>query len=829
MTNLAGNSTLSGCKLKDVLLGVAQSIGIDPVAVEQKVLAVKQASLKFIPVRHHSPSSARLVKRAITEWKPKLVLIEGPTDTDSLIPFIVDNGSVPPLAILSMFTDDTNYFKLNGEMPFSPDPSVPAKFQVHYPFISYSPEFVALQECTKKKIPVHFIDLPLSGIIPFMINSKEKVAHLLKHEEDAMSTSDYYKQLVDIFHFEDFNEVWDTLFEIGVQDLSIEDLQENMLFFCACVRTSMDPDTLELEGDLDRERYMRFMIDKYVKDYGLSEKDVIVITGGMHSVALPVTTPSCPAFPAKGTLNSLVPYSYFRISEVSGYGSGNQGPLYYERAWQNLNKETQKPYEEIALDFITEILRDARKKEQVISVSDSINAYQGAIMLGRLRKRHEPCMKDMIDAIYMCVVKGNPDIEGAYLPPVIRDRVVGHKVGRVTKRMGRLPLQADFYLRFESLGIEISEKTQAFNLNLRDETDMMRSVIFWRLSFMSLDILDRTSGPDILKGQTGIFSETWTFNWNPGVDVKLIELNIYGSTIEEASRSMLIEELQKQVNNFEAVTGLLYKSIVMGFTGDFNKIHQVCMDSLDHDDKFISLSAGFMNAVMLFQLLKILLNQESTLELVGKLLSRSYFATCFALPNYANPKDEMVVPLVIAIKKMSTTLMTFSGQEFDLSAFFGSLQTCITTTTDEFIKGCCVGITYLMNNIGLPQIKQYVLEYTKSEDTIKVKVGEFIRGIIFECQSQILFNPDVIALLDEVIRMVDWPVFAAILPSLKKGFSGLEPREYDIFVEKLAELYGLKAKVVKELDDEVQDQHAAIFGEINKKVHDIYHEWFGDE
>ncbi len=819
---------LSGSQLKEVLLGVARAAGIDTAGIEEQVTGTMNARMKLLPVRHHSPASARLVKQSISTWKPKLVLIEGPSSADSLIQFMVMNDTLPPFAILSMFTDDANHFGMNGVIPFSPDPSIPAKFQVHYPFISYSPELVALSEAKRLKIPVHFIDLPLTGIIPYMVNFKDKIAYFLKHDEEIIFSSVFYQKLVDTFHFEDFNEVWDTLFEIGVQQLGLEQARENMLYFCTCVRKAIDPESFVLDGTIAREQYMRYCIEQHLARYHITEKDVLVITGGMHSIALPGTTAAKPLMPEKGFLNSLVPFSYFRISDKSGYGSGNQGPLYYECAWQQLDKGVKNPYETIALDFITQILGDARDKEEVISVSDSINSYQDAKLLALLRRRHEPCMKDLVDSIYMTVVKGNPAVEGAYLQPLIRERLVGHKVGKITKSMGRLPLQDDFYLRFESLGIELSEKGEAFNLNLRNSPDVTRSVLFWRVSYLGLGILDRTAGPDMLKGVTGVFTETWMLHWNPGVDVKLIELNIYGSTVEEASKNMLLEELKKELGNFDHVSSLLYHSIEMGFTGEFDSIQQSCMDSLDHDDNFMSLSNGFMNVVMIFHLLKALVNQEKNLEQIEALLTRNYFATCFALPNVANPKDELVDPLVTSIKKVATVLLTFTGIDLDRQAFIGSLKTCMSTTANEFIKGCCLGIMYLMNAVDLVEVRRQIVEYMKSNDSIKVKIGEFIRGIIYECQSQFLFNPEILKLLDEVISSVEWPIFASILPSLKKSFSDLEPREYDIFSEKLAELYTLKASVVKDLNDEIHDRHVALFGEINKRVQDIFDEWFGD-
>ena len=42
----------------------------------------------YFPVRHHSPACAWHVSRLIGELKPKTVLIEGPRDATSLIPFL---------------------------------------------------------------------------------------------------------------------------------------------------------------------------------------------------------------------------------------------------------------------------------------------------------------------------------------------------------------------------------------------------------------------------------------------------------------------------------------------------------------------------------------------------------------------------------------------------------------------------------------------------------------------------------------------------------------------------------------------------------------------
>jgi len=217
MTN---NFSINAGNLKKILHEVLDKIDFDSQKVEDQVAKVMAAEIKYLPIRHNSPGSAILVKKCLEEYKPKLVLIEGPFMGDNLIQYMIANDTIPPFSILSVFSDEKNHFKLNGII--SPDVSVPAKFQFYYPFISYSPELVALKVCSKEKIITNFIDLPITGIIPFLIRDEDMFLHALKQEEDQLNSSRFYKKLSQIFQFDSFNETWDSLFEIGANKAQIE-------------------------------------------------------------------------------------------------------------------------------------------------------------------------------------------------------------------------------------------------------------------------------------------------------------------------------------------------------------------------------------------------------------------------------------------------------------------------------------------------------------------------------------------------------------------------------------------------------------------------------
>ena len=77
-------------------------------------------------VRHLSPMGGWQLRQFLDRLRPKVVLIEGLTDANDLIPDITRKATKPPIAILA-YTD-----------------SLPVRTLV-YPFARYSPEYQALQ------------------------------------------------------------------------------------------------------------------------------------------------------------------------------------------------------------------------------------------------------------------------------------------------------------------------------------------------------------------------------------------------------------------------------------------------------------------------------------------------------------------------------------------------------------------------------------------------------------------------------------------------------------------------------------------------------------
>src|SRR5262249_52010313 len=152
------------------------------------------------------------------------------------IKFITDAKTKPPVALYTSYRDDDNVLGLAGIE--SPSPDIPARFSVWYPLLPYSPEYVALQTARELGVPVVFVDLPHHaliksaderGVAPQANGPGEADEEEDEDDEEGQEGSDegqksweqvamespFYKALAETAGYRDWNECWDSLFEVG--------------------------------------------------------------------------------------------------------------------------------------------------------------------------------------------------------------------------------------------------------------------------------------------------------------------------------------------------------------------------------------------------------------------------------------------------------------------------------------------------------------------------------------------------------------------------------------------------------------------------------------
>ncbi len=350
--------------VEKVIFKIAERISLDSLSLKSELAGLLSSKYYCFPVRHHSLAASFHMLKALEQRKPKIIFIEMTKEAQDLIPYMIDNDTKPPIAVFGFYKDNNNNLGLNGILTASAD--IPAKFHAWYPFLSYSPELVALKYASEMKIPVYFIDLPYITLLKKLI---EKGNSDLKDREDSVEEIDvaasldaentfienlFIQQINRMFGTNDLDEIWDILFEIGTESMDFEDYRSIILMFCACLRKATDPIALDLDGIHEREQFMKFVIDEKMRVHRISAKDAFIVVGGMHAVEIPnITLTQAQMKDQQAIYNkpvemdhSLVPFSFKRFSNLYGYQSGIKSPQFAQKVWEKFKdkKTTTHPW-----------------------------------------------------------------------------------------------------------------------------------------------------------------------------------------------------------------------------------------------------------------------------------------------------------------------------------------------------------------------------------------------------------------------------------------------------------------------------------------------------
>ena len=146
--------------------------------------------VRFFPVRHYSPTSARMLREVAAQINPVAILIEGPSDFNAQIEELYLDHELP-VALFSYvrYSDNT-------------------RASAFYPFCEFSPEWQALQVARERGIPARFIDKPWYEIAHTNAPRKHRYA------DRKFNENQYIDALCRRLEVEDFDEVWDVLFEL---------------------------------------------------------------------------------------------------------------------------------------------------------------------------------------------------------------------------------------------------------------------------------------------------------------------------------------------------------------------------------------------------------------------------------------------------------------------------------------------------------------------------------------------------------------------------------------------------------------------------------------
>ena len=722
----------------------------------------------YLPVRHHSPACAWHVDRVIRRERPEAVLIEGPRNANPLIPLLAGELTRAPVALFLTFVE-----RFEDELP--------RRHGAWFPLCDYSPELAALRAAAAIGARAAFIDLTLPEMVMAAGGDGTGMPRSLLGEP-FFTHGRFIEAACRRTGARDGNDLWDHLFELDYREKTPEQFFGGVLAYCAMVRMSLAETELAGGGTVVREQAMAAAVAR-------EEGRVLVVTGGLHSVALPHTAPAelppC-SVPADDAQAVLARYGFEQLDQLNGYASGMPGPEFYQREWE----------ERAPLELLAEIARECRERLKCVSAADTIAAWEHVQRLARLRSHRRPSREDVMDAVRSLFVKGAIDAEGVPVLAIARKALAGSRIGEVPPEAGLPPIVRDFRDTAAQLRLRLDRPDAAtVTLDLyRSDRHRLASRFFHRLQFLEVPFGRIERGPDFVKGvDTGRIQEVWHYCWTPHTESALILLARYGSTVADAASATLLERFEEaerhgQAGSSQAAVGLVLGSCVMG-------LHERSAQLMARTAALIARDASFASVAHAAEQLVVLDRAREPLDArhlagVVEMALAACRRACFLIPDLAHTPAEEEEAALNALNVLRQAVETLGDTPLlaDLRAGQLVIMLHIPEAASPALQGGAAGMLYLDGRLPSAQVALHLKGHLAGDPERGVR---FAYGLLRTARSILWREPDCLAALHELLSDLPEDEFLRLVPHLRLTFADLSPRETDQVAEAVAALMGI--------------------------------------
>ncbi len=844
--------------------------------MEKILRSEEMAEIILLPVRHHSPACAFHVSRAIESIRPSVILVEGPEPANSLMEVMTHKDTEAPFAIYYSYHDQSGRISEEKE-----------RYKCYYPFLDYSPELAALREGKRLGIKAAFIDLPYGDILAasnegsgLLNRDAEKNNY---NDDHYLSQNEYLRQLCERTGLRSFDEFWEKYFELN--GLHQEDgiWFSNLLTYCSLARENSKEEELKAEGCLARERYMAERIAEYAKAAAPDKDTILVVTGGFHTPALKslltgedagekqgqmpegdtgrkesILPPqdageekqgqaseedtgrkdSLPSsqdlgerhregkIPEKDQGVYLMPYSMEAADALNGYASGMPFPGFYQKIWENL-RETETPYSDVVLDMIVASGKETRRKEGYLSTYDEICACAMAGGLAQLRGKQEPGAYELLDAVLSSFVKGEYNLASDTPMRILRKRMTGRSVGKLCAQADVPPIIHDFEtecrkFKLKTVSTLESESTLSIFSNKKHRQE---SMFFHRMGFLDTAFARKIKGPNLqLKRDKNLMREIWKYKWNAQVNSALIDVSVYGATIEEAASGLVKEKLLKDMGAKEGAV-LLTHVFEMGLTGQLQSVYDRVHELILQDTDFYSLAEALRTLMMMEELGEL---YESRMEF-GNLIHIGCRKLIGLLPSMTRIKDEDLGSCMTALKLLYQITGRDSQEQSGQRKFAQERESyydaLVRMNEDGQIhaglNGCIHGILYGSGRETASEVEMVCRGYLMGTGEQLLKTAQFFKGLFFTARDLVFIGEEFLKMLDTFFGQVSAEEFMELLPELRMAFTYFTPRETDKIAAMAAGLHGTKQEDIRKREVIMPDWYsygAEIDGYVKDKM-----------
>lgn len=758
------------------------------------------SGVHFFGIRHLSPAGAFYLEKYLDNVRPRLVLIEAPSDFIDTADDIVRAETKPPFAILA-YTDHA-----------------PVR-TILYPFAEYSPEYRAILWCRNNNVEFRFMDLP-SDV--FLALYEKRISEEENEQTDETSGETVGENTGEERQFSVYDKLdelsgegHETFWERTLEHCAdFESYNEGANLFGANIRELSEKTERDLEETRLRETYMRGCIRSTVES-GIAPEEIAVVTGAYHVEGLKTwnNAENAPELPRTGCLHTLMPYSYYRLSTRSGYGAGNGAPAYYELIW-NSYKRGDPQF--TANAYLSRIAEKQRENGNAASSAQIIEAVRLANSLAELRGGkigNTPSLRDLRDAAETCLGEGS----FAAISVAVADTEIGTKIGALPEGVSRTSIQDDFYRLLKELKLEKyrTVTAQDLRLDLRENLrakgeksaflDLDRSFFLHKLRVLGIKFAEpRTSEQD-----NATWSESWVICWTPESEIQLVESALRGDTVEFAASFAIKETVEKSVN-MSVVAAAIEDAFLCGMptAAEYavNALQAMAVDAASFEE--LAKTAFRLSAIVTYGDIR----KADSAPLIP-IMQQIYYRACLILPGSCVCDDNASQPISDAMNMLNSVEL---AQEFlETENWLNALkEVARRDDLNTRLSGFAAAVLLERNQMTNDELKIEVSRRLSKGVPADLGAGWF-EGLTLKNRYGLIARLSLWESLDEYIRSLDDEEFKRALVFLRRAFADFSSGEKDSIAENLGEIWGLNGAEVSEivnaeLDAASQEQIAAL-------------------
>jgi hypothetical protein len=381
--------------------------------------------------------------------------------------------------------------------------------------------------------------------------------------------------------------------------------------------------------------------------------------------------------------------------------------------------------------------------------------------LAVLRDKYYVSLDELNEATLSVMCMGDQIL----LDLIKKELIVGEKLGKVPDDIPKVSLQEDFEQNVKSLKLKLTAEPKQYDLDLRKEIDLKRSVFFFRLEIIGISWAKRT-----YSRTKGTFKESWMLEWSPDMMIDLVDKSFHGNTIESVAKTIVLSR-SSDSNSISEVSDLIQSSIP-------SELFE-CIDILLN--KIIDLSSVSTDIIDLMTAIPGLVDvsrygnvRKSDLGVLNTIVSQLFIKIFVGLANACYGLDEEnSIKMFGLITSFNNAIHLYNSDEFK-QQWNETLHRLVDKSgISPIILGCVCRLLLDAGELSDQEADRRI-SFSLSSNNDPHQVAEWLEGFLKGNGMILVYDNRLWNLIYSWVSSLPDNIFMELLPLLRRTFSKFE-------------------------------------------------------